>query len=116
MEGECPACGRSPLLIDEPGPWADNIARMGEADALALIARIDNDGEIETLFRVEFMGPNRDSILTALHERYWQVVDVPPEATARGRAMTLPELRAAWARELENEDSRRMYLRLCEVV
>ena len=113
-EGLCPKCNRTPFFLDDVGPWVENVAHLSEADALAIIRTIDDDREIETLFRVEFLGLNRDSVLNALHDRYWQVVEVRPENTSYGRRLTLAELRAAWARELLNEDSRRMYLMLAE--
>lgn len=113
--GECPRCGCSPFYLDGIGPWTDNIAKLPEAEALAVAARLEDEAEIETLFRVELIGPNRDTVLDALHKRYWEVHDVPPEATARGRAMTLAELRAAWWKELEDSNSRTMYERLGNV-
>lgn len=108
-EGECPRCGCSPFYLDSVAPWTDNIAKMSEEDALALACKLEDEAEIEVLFRVEFLGPNRDSVLNALHKQYWKVHDVPPSATSRGRALTLEELRKAWADELSNPDSRRMY-------
>ena len=113
-EGVCPRCGREPFYLDSMGPWTTNVAKMSEADALFCIETIDDEREVEVLFRVEFLGPNRDAVLDALHRRYWTIHDVPPEATSRGRAMTLDELRKAWSEELANDDSRRMYLRLAE--
>lgn len=110
--GECPRCGCSPFYLDGIGPWTENISKMNEAEALALVAKLEDEAEIETLFRVEVLGPNRDVVLNALHMRYWEVHDVPPAATGRGRAMTLAELRAAWSKELEDDNSRRMYERL----
>jgi hypothetical protein len=115
-EGECPRCGRSPFYLDSIGPWTDNVARMLVPAALLFIAKLDDEAEIEVLFRVEFMGPNRDAVLHALHKRYWKVNDFLPSATARGRAMTLAELRAAWSRELEDDATRIMYEQLGRVV
>lgn len=108
-EGECPRCGCSPFYLDGVGPWSENIAKMPTPEALAFVKTLEDEAEIETLFRVELMGPDRDAVLEALHDRYWQIHDVSPEVTARGRRMTLAELRAAWWKELENPDSARMY-------
>ena len=108
-EGECPRCGCSPFYLDGVGPWTENIALRTIPEALEIVRSLEDEAEIETLFRVELLGPDRDEVQEALHRRYWEVHDVPPEATSRGKAMTLAELRAAWHKELENPDSRRMY-------
>jgi hypothetical protein len=87
------------------GAYTGNIGAMEEEEAIAFIAGVESQQEVEVLFRLEVMGHDRDAVLLAGIRRYWQLNDFPPVRPPMG----LNDLRRIWRAELQDPETFRMY-------